>query len=100
VPADVLVSTIPARAQTAPVLTLAEPVRAVFDVIYDPWPTPLARSTRGERVLVSGLDLLVHQAALQVALMTGADEVPLAAMRRAGEDALAERGPSSADPLP
>ena len=100
VPADVLVSTIPARAQTASVLTLAEPVRAVFDVIYDPWPTPLARSTRGERVLVSGLDLLVHQAALQVALMTGADEVPLAAMRRAGEDALAERGPSSADPLP
>jgi shikimate dehydrogenase len=49
---------------------------------------------------VSGLDLLVHQAALQVELMTGADRAPLAAMRRAGERALAERGASSGDPLP
>jgi shikimate dehydrogenase len=38
-------------------------------------------------VLVGGLDLLVHQAALQVELMTG-DAAPLAAMRAAGERAL------------
>jgi shikimate dehydrogenase len=42
-------------------------------------------------VLVSGLDLLVHQAALQVELMTGAARAPLRAMRRAGEQALAAR---------
>jgi shikimate dehydrogenase len=42
---------------------------------------------------VSGLDLLVHQAVLQVRLMTG-QEAPLAAMRAAGERALAERSGS------
>ena len=99
-PADVLVSTIPAAAQGAAVLALAEPVRAVFDVIYDPWPTPLARVPRPDAVLVSGLDLLVHQAALQVELMTATGPAPLEAMRRAGEAALAERGTTSGDPLP
>ena len=45
----------------------------VFDVVYDPWPTPLAAFARSSgRVLVAGLDLLVHQAVLQVELMTGA----------------------------
>jgi len=88
---DVLVSTIPADAQTEAVVHSARGARVVFDVLYDPWPTPLARAAldRGQ-VLVGGLDLLVHQAALQVRLMTGL-EAPLAAMRRAGEAALAER---------
>jgi shikimate dehydrogenase len=40
---------------------------------------------------VSGLDLLVEQAALQVQLMTGAAEAPVAVMRQAGEQALAAR---------
>jgi shikimate dehydrogenase len=42
-------------------------------------------------VVVGGLDLLVHQAALQVTLMTGRP-APLAAMRAAGERALAAAG--------
>ena len=42
------------------------------------------------RRLVTGLDLLVHQAALQFAQFTG-QPAPLAAMRVAGESALAER---------
>lgn len=99
-PADVLVSTIPAAAQDEAVLALAERVSAVFDVIYDPWPTPLGREPRPDAALVSGLDLLVHQAALQVELMTGTGTAPLAAMRRAGEAALAGRGTSFGDPLP
>ena len=91
-PADVLVSTIPAGAQTADVVALAEHVSVVFDVIYDPWPTPLAAAARlGNQVLVSGLDLLVHQAALQFTLMTGLPDAPLAVMRAAGEQALAAR---------
>ncbi len=90
--ADVLVSTIPADAQDDAVVRLADGVAVVFDVVYDPWPTPLARAARAAgRVLVSGLDLLVHQAVLQVRLMTGVSEVPLQAMRAAGEHALAAR---------
>jgi shikimate dehydrogenase len=88
--ADLLVSTVPAAAQDAWVRELVERSAAVFDVVYDPWPTPLAAAaaTAG-RPLISGLDLLVHQAALQLTLMTGIDPPPLVAMRRAGEAALA-----------
>jgi shikimate dehydrogenase len=93
VDADVLVSTIPASAQTAAVVACVDAVTAVFDVVYDPWPTPLALAARTSgRTLVSGLDLLVHQAVLQVELMTGVDRAPLDAMRTAGERALAARG--------
>jgi shikimate dehydrogenase len=88
-PADVLVSTIPASAHTERELRLANEVQVVFDVLYDPWPTPLAARARDVgRRLVTGLDLLVHQAALQVELMTG-EPAPLAAMRLAGEQAVA-----------
>jgi shikimate dehydrogenase len=91
-PADVVVSTIPAAAQDAQVTALATGATVVFEVLYDPWPTPLAVAAGAAgAVLVSGLDLLVHQAALQVELMTGAPEAPLSAMRRAGERALAAR---------
>ncbi len=89
---DVVVSTIPAGAQDDDLVSRCADVPAVFDVVYDPWPTPLAvaASARGQ-VLVSGLDLLVHQAALQFALFTGVP-APVAEMRSAGERALSERG--------
>ena len=61
-------------------------------MVYDPWPTPLAAGRRAAgRVLVSGLDLLVHQAVRQVELMTGRPG-PLEVMRDAGLRALAARG--------
>lgn len=88
-PADLLVSTIPASAQTAEVVALAAGVAAIFDVLYDPWPTPLAGYALTEGLpLTSGLDLLVHQAALQFTLMTGLADAPLTTMRRAGESKL------------
>jgi shikimate dehydrogenase len=66
----------------------------VVEVLYDPWPTPLAASTTSSsgsgQVLVGGLDLLVHQAVLQFELFTGVAG-PLSAMRAAGEAALASR---------
>jgi shikimate dehydrogenase len=87
--ADIVVSTIPAQAQTPELVAAAAKCRVVFEVLYDPWPTPLAAAaTTLGRPLVRGLDLLLHQAALQVRLMTGR-EAPLAAMRAAGERALA-----------
>ena len=55
----------------------AGPDRMLFDVVYDPWPTPLAAAweKRGGRV-AGGLDLLVHQAVGQLRLMTGRDVPP------------------------
>jgi shikimate dehydrogenase len=89
VPGEVVVSTIPAEAQDAELVARCADVPVVFEALYDPWPTPLAVSAL-DRVLVGGLDLLVHQAALQFRLFTGLD-APLDGMRRAGEVALAAR---------
>lgn len=88
---DLVISTIPAAAQTAELVRSADPCPVVFEVIYDPWPTPLAAAALvSGRILISGLDLLINQAALQVELMTNLP-APLAAMRAAGEGALAAR---------
>ncbi len=93
---DIVVSTIPAKAQTPEVVARWAAVPVVFDVVYDPWPSPLLTSATG--VPVNGLDLLVHQAVLQFELFTGRP-APLAAMRAAGEKALASREPST-EPSP
>ncbi len=84
---EVLVSTIPAAAQTDDLVSRCAEVPVVFEVTYHPWPTPLAASVGPDRVLVTGLDLLVHQATLQFELFTGtpAAEV-LGAMRAAVPD--------------
>lgn len=69
---DLLVSTVPASAVRKSAHDLVDSTRAVFDVIYDPWPTPLATATKHtSHPFVSGLDLLAHQASFQVELMTG-----------------------------
>lgn len=70
--ADLLVSTVPSAAVEPYAKAWCAGVGAVFDVIYDPWPTTLASCAQEVGLSVtSGLDLLAHQAALQVALMTG-----------------------------
>jgi shikimate dehydrogenase len=90
--APLVVATTPAGAADALAAAVPAAPGTLFDVLYDPWPTPLAAawSARGGAV-VGGLDLLVHQAVLQVELMTGRSPAPLAAMRAAGEAALAAR---------
>ena len=98
--AELLVSTVPAAAQDDWALGLVGRTSAVFEVVYDPWPTPLAAAALEAGLpLVGGLDLLLHQAVLQVELMTGAPQAPLEAMRKAGEQALAARA-GSAEPAP
>ncbi len=82
-------STVPAEAQVPDLVERCRAVPVVFEVRYAPWPTPLAASA-SDRVLVGGLDLLVHQAALQLQQFTGRD-APLARMREAGEHALGSR---------
>ncbi|MGH1562888.1 shikimate dehydrogenase [Mumia sp. DW29H23] len=75
--AQVVVSTVPADAIAPYAQMLVTRCDAVFDVIYEPWPTPLARAAHDAAVpVVSGLDLLTHQAVEQVRLMTGQDVSP------------------------
>ncbi len=86
---DLLVSTVPADAVGSRAPELVETSRAVFDVAYHPWPTPLITAAeRSGLEAVTGLDLLAHQAALQVELMTGSGVHP-EVLRTAGRAALA-----------
>ncbi|MFD9847978.1 shikimate dehydrogenase [Streptomyces parvus] len=90
--APLVIATTPAGATDAFTGSVPEAPGILFDVLYEPWPTRLAAawSAQGGAV-VGGLDLLVHQALLQVEQMTGRIPAPLAAMRHAGEAALASR---------
>jgi shikimate dehydrogenase len=89
--APLVVSTVPIDAQSA-VLDL--PWRAghtVLDVLYAPWPTPLAqRVIDVSGTVVGGLEVLFWQATLQVELFTG-QPAPIGAMRAALDAAVAPR---------
>jgi len=92
--ADLLISTVPAGAAdfyAERLRGIIHPPRFVVDVVYHPWPTPLATAaSRAGSVAVSGFELLLHQAARQVELMTGRTP-PVQAMRDAGLAELARR---------
>ncbi|ULR49329.1 shikimate dehydrogenase [Streptomyces deccanensis] len=91
--APLVIATTPAGATDALSGAVPERPTTLFDVLYHPWPTELAaRWSAYGGAVVSGLDLLVHQAVLQVEQMTGCKTAPVVAMRTAGERALAERG--------
>jgi shikimate 5-dehydrogenase len=70
--ADLVISTVPSAAVDPVAQQVAASAPLVLDVSYDPWPTALAvaATERGGGV-ISGLDLLVGQALLQIELMTG-----------------------------
>jgi shikimate dehydrogenase len=105
-PARLIISTVPAGAADIFAEALAsreppavparggdfpEPPAIVLDVVYHPWPTALALAARRTgAVLATGFDLLLHQAARQVELMTDRP-APLEAMREAGLMELARR---------
>jgi shikimate dehydrogenase len=85
--AAVLVSTVPAEvaARHAPALA---PVPVLLDAVYDPWPTPLAAAVSAAGgTVISGLQMLLHQAYTQVEMFTG-----LPAPRQAMTCALTELG--------
>jgi shikimate dehydrogenase len=77
--ADVLVSTIPAEV-AAQYSGAFAPIPVLLDAVYDPWPTPLAAAVTaaGGRV-ISGEQMLLHQAFAQVEQFTGLP-APRAAM--------------------
>lgn len=81
--APVVVSTTPSGVSDAWVSSVPTTPGLLFDVVYEPWPTPLAAAWLGAGGrLLSGLDLLVHQAIGQVRLMTGGS-VPIGVLREA-----------------
>ncbi|HEY2305468.1 MAG TPA: shikimate dehydrogenase [Streptosporangiaceae bacterium] len=88
---EVLISTVPAGAADIYAKRIARGdlvPRHLLDVVYHPWPTALADAARKAGISVAGgVELLLHQAAGQVTLMTG-QPAPLPAMRQAGESAL------------
>jgi len=89
---DVVVSTLPAVAADAVAETVPQVHHGILlDVGYAGWPTPPARAAAAAGMtVVSGLDMLVHQAAQQFRLFTG-HEAPVEAMAAAGRAALAAR---------
>lgn len=90
--ADLVISTVPRGAADRLAGQVAWRTGAVLlDVLYRPWPTPLAAAAdaAGCRV-ISGLDLLLAQAIGQFELFTGVP-APVAAMRTALATAAAGR---------
>jgi shikimate dehydrogenase len=70
--ADVVVSTVVSGAADSIAQAVAGSAPLIVDIIYDPWPTVLATAAkRAGGTVVSGLDLLIGQALLQIELMTG-----------------------------
>lgn len=70
--ADLVVSAVTAGAVDGRADAVAASAPLVLDIVYAPWPTPLARSVeRTGGTVIGGLDLLVGQAIRQVELMTG-----------------------------
>ncbi|MFD4335864.1 shikimate dehydrogenase [Streptomyces anulatus] len=94
--AGLVVSALPPGAADplAPQWPAAE--NALLDVVYRPWPTPLAGAARrAGSTVIGGLPMLLHQAARQVELQTSRTPAPLAAMRKAAKAALGEVTPSA-----
>lgn len=88
---DVVVNTVPPEATATVADSLASASQAVFDVVYDPWPTPLGRAGQAAgRPTLDGLDLLAGQAVDQFFLMTG-KRVTFAQCRAAAHEELKSR---------
>lgn len=77
---DLTVSTLPPGAADALTGQLGAECGVLLDVVYEPWPTTLAKAWPGD--VIPGLEMLVCQAAEQIRLMAGV-EPDVAAMRAA-----------------
>jgi len=93
-PWALLISTVPAAGAAgvaSQVAAGAVTARAVLDVGYEPWPTPLSAAAAAVgSTVISGYEMLVYQAAGQFELMTGR-RAPVESMRAAGVAELERR---------
>lgn len=71
VDADLVVNTIPGGATADLVIAPRLAERPLLEVAYDPWPSPLVARWDGK--VISGLDMLVHQAVAQVRIFVSGD---------------------------
>jgi shikimate dehydrogenase len=96
--ADLVIATVP-KGVTDDLHLVWNPDAVLFDILYDPWPTPLAARAEaaGVRVL-DGLALLLAQAVRQWTQFTGVDEAPVTAMREALYRAVPSRSNSESRP--
>lgn len=83
--AQLVINTTPSQAAG----TLSPSVGLYFDVIYSPWPTPLAAAWKGS--VISGLELLIAQAAAQTALFVAPREIQFDEVRHAMREAVSDR---------
>jgi shikimate dehydrogenase len=71
-PADLVLSAATAGAVDSVAAEIAASAPLIFDIVYTPWPTPLAAAAaQAGRTVIGGLDLLIGQALRQIELMTG-----------------------------
>ncbi|WP_165922662.1 saccharopine dehydrogenase NADP-binding domain-containing protein [Pseudonocardia endophytica] len=90
--ADVVISTLPAGAADELAGARWRPGVTLLDAVYAPWPTAIAAGAAASgATIVSGLEMLLHQAIAQVELMTG-HPGPEPAMRAALDEAVLARG--------
>lgn len=67
---DLVINTVPTDASAD--IVVGDELPPLIDVIYNPWPTPLAQIWRERQVrIISGIELLIWQGIDQVELMTG-----------------------------
>jgi shikimate dehydrogenase len=71
-PSDAVISTLPNGAKAQPMVPPRVRSTAVlFDVAYEPWPTPLAAGWGGP--VIPGIEMLVHQAVAQIRIFLAGD---------------------------
>lgn len=81
--ASTLISTLPSQAMDKFAALGPENPGTLLDIAYDPWPSKVALEWIFRRgFVVSGLEMLLHQACMQFELMTGL-KAPITQMRQA-----------------
>ena len=88
---EIVINTTPVGVADAFIDQIEQPEGLLLDVVYDPWPTPLAQSwENGGGAICPGYLMLLHQATAQFELFTG-EQAPVEAMRTALLSAIQSR---------
>jgi shikimate dehydrogenase len=68
---DLVINTVPGKGSEFFISSIENPKGILFEVLYNPWPTQLAKAWRSSGAqVIDGLDLLIHQAISQVEIFS------------------------------